>query len=87
MMKLANILYLANSGDIFGGGQISLLDLMKGLNRDKFQPLVVCPATGSLVDKLEKMGVETQVIKMETLRRLNIFSWMRTVYSLTQLIK
>lgn len=87
MTKSFNILYLANSGEIFGGGQISLLGLIKGLNQGRFHPFVVCPADGSLVDELSKMGVETQIIRMETLRNLNIFSWMRTIHRLIQLIK
>lgn len=86
-MRMFNLLYLANPGEIFGGGQISLLGLMKGLNRKKFHPLVICPIAGRLVDELKRIGVETQIIKMETLRRLNIFSWVRTINRLIQLIK
>ena len=86
-MKSFNILYLANSGEIFGGGQISLLGLIKGLNRKRFHPLVVCPTGGSLVDELKRLGIETEIIKMKTLRRLNIFSWMKTINKLFRLIK
>jgi len=87
MVRLSNILYLANSGEIFGGGQISLSGLMKGLDQERFQPLVVCPATGSLVDELKRMSVETQITRMGTLRNLNIFSWIKTINRLIQLIK
>lgn len=87
IMESFDILYLANSGEIFGGGQISLMGLIKGLNRMKFHPLVLCPAEGSLVDELNKMSVETQIIRMETLRNLNIFSWMRTINRLIQIIQ
>jgi len=81
------ILYLANSGDIIGGGQISLLGLLKRLNRGKYYPVVVCPEEGSLFDELNKILVETKIVRMETIRNLNIFSWVRTVNKLIQLIK
>lgn len=87
MRKTLNILYLANSGEIFGGGQISLLGLIKGLDKERFSPLVVCPAEGSLVDELNKMGIETQIIRMQTLRTLNIFSWIATVRRMVRLIR
>jgi len=87
IMESFDILYLANSGEIFGGGQISLMGLIKGLDTMKFHPLVLCPAEGSLVDELNKMGVETQIVRMETLRNLNIFSWMRTINRLIQIIQ
>ncbi|MFC1570491.1 glycosyltransferase family 4 protein [Candidatus Omnitrophota bacterium] len=87
MMESYNTLYLANSGEIFGGGQVSLIELIKELDQEKFHPIAVCPSEGSLVNELKKMGVDTRIIKMETLRRLNIFSWVRTVRRLTRLIK
>ena len=86
-MRSANLLYLANSGEIFGGGQISLLNLLAKLDRGQFRPLVICPFKGSLVDELKRMDIETRIVKMETLRRLNIFSWMTTINRLIRLIK
>ncbi len=86
-MKSFNILYLANSGEIFGGGQVSLLGLLERLNKKRFKPLVVCPSKGSLVDELKRTGIETEIIKMETLRELNIFSWMKTINRLVRLIR
>ena len=87
MTKSFNILYLANSGEIFGGGQISLLGFLKGLDRERFRPLVVCPVGGSLVNELKKMDIETRIIKMDTLRKLNTFSWIKTINRLIRLIK
>ncbi|MDO9565596.1 MAG: glycosyltransferase [Candidatus Desulfaltia sp.] len=87
MTKSYNILYLVNSGEIIGGGEISLLGLIKELNRKKFNPLVICPEGGSLFNELNKIVVETKIVRMETIRNLNIFSWVRTVNKLIQLIK
>ncbi len=81
------ILYLANSGDIIGGGQISLLSLLKGLNRDRFNPVIVCPAEGGLSEALKRMNVETYIIKMGTLRKLDIFSWIQSIYKMVKIIR
>lgn len=87
MSETYTILYLANSGDIIGGGQISLLGLLKRLNRGKYHPVVVCPAVGSLYDELKRIGVETHIVRMNTLRNLNFLLWVKTINRLVQLIK
>lgn len=40
-----------------GGGQITLLSLAKGLDKDKFEILAASGGGGPLVDELEKLGV------------------------------
>lgn len=87
MSETYTILYLANSGDIIGGGQISLLGLLKRLNRGKYHPVVVCPSVGSLYDELKRIGVETHIVRMNTLRNLNFLLWVKTINRLVQLIK
>ena len=72
MLKF-NILYIANTGQIFGGGEISLLKFLANLDNSKFHPIVVCPAYGSLSEAIQKMGIEVIVTKMETLRKINLF--------------
>ena len=87
MKNLYNILYLANSGNIIGGGQISIRTLLEGLDEKKYHPLVVCPTRGNLVDELNNLGIETTIIKMESLRKLNVLSWFNTIFKLIRLIK
>jgi glycosyltransferase involved in cell wall biosynthesis len=87
MKNIYNILYLANSGNIIGGGQISIKTLLEGLDEKKYHPLVVCPTNGNLVDELNKLGIETTIIKMESLRKLNVLSWVNTIFKLIRLIK
>ena len=79
-------MYLANSGVIIGGGQISLLELLKGLNHEKISPYVVCPSEGNLVHELNKIRINPQIIEMETLRKGNIVSWIKTIKKLIRII-
>lgn len=55
------ILYLNPSSQI-GGGEKSLLDLLRFLNRGKYHPIVSCPQKGRLVEELRKMGIETEIV-------------------------
>lgn len=81
------ILYLANSGTIFGGGQISLLNLLQTLDKKKFNPLVVCPSEGNLVSEISKLCIPVAVIPMLTLRKLRIVKFIKSITALLYFIR
>jgi glycosyltransferase involved in cell wall biosynthesis len=83
-MRRFNILYVENFGDIIGGGQVSLLGLLDKLDKDKFRPIVVCPSDGSLSKKLRNSNINTHIIKMQSLRRLNFFNFYGSVSRLRE---
>lgn len=86
-MEKSNVLYIANSGNIIGGGEISLLELLFGLNRDKFVPIVVCPFGGDLSDEVKKSGIEVRIVRMRSLKIPNPFSFFRSITSLVKILK
>jgi len=55
----ARILYVSPISTLAGGETITLFDLMSNLDRDRFQPHLVCPEPGSLPDLCRKHGIET----------------------------
>ncbi|MBI5682464.1 MAG: glycosyltransferase family 4 protein [Deltaproteobacteria bacterium] len=67
-----NILYFSSFGGMKGGGQRSLYYLVAGLNKNIFNPIVVCPDEGELVDSLKEIGIETMVIPSKRFRHLSI---------------
>jgi glycosyltransferase involved in cell wall biosynthesis/GT2 family glycosyltransferase len=83
----SSILFIANSGDITGGGQISLLNLLKNMDRNKFMPFVVCPSQGTMVDMLRNIGVEVAIIKIKSLKKLHFISFISSMIKLFKLIK
>ena len=88
MFNSYNILYIANYGEIRGGGEISLLNLIKNLSRDKFKPFVVSPFRGSLTDILGKLGIPVKIIRCRTLKNpLNVFSFFYSIIALLKFIK
>ena len=58
------VLYLANSA-LIGGGNRALMDLMRGLDRSRFQPVLVSPAAGPLVEWAAGQGIPCRVMPMD----------------------
>ncbi len=85
-MKRYNLLFTSLSGQMVGGGQKSLLLLLERLDKTKFKPFLVCPAEGGLVEKAEKLGIETKIIKMGGLKNVNIFRPLTTIRRLREFI-
>lgn len=67
-----NILYFTSFGTLKGGGQRSLFYLLRGLNREIFNPVVVCPEPGDLVDNLRALGIDTLVTPFKRFRQLSV---------------
>ncbi|MDW3022121.1 glycosyltransferase family 4 protein [Ligilactobacillus salivarius] len=65
---MKNILYLHAGAEMYGADKI-LLELVTGLDKSKFYPIVVLPNDGILKDKLIENGIETYVVHYPILRR------------------
>ncbi|MFQ5945156.1 MAG: glycosyltransferase family 4 protein [Anaerolineae bacterium] len=68
-MKIRPVLVLSNHGEIVGGGEVSLLTLLKGLDRASWAPVVVVPSLGAVAASCRALGLPTHVIPLPTLRR------------------
>ena len=78
---MVNIMYLIE--DLFiGGSEEDLLTILKGLNRERFNPLVICLAMGGpLVEEIKELGVEVKIIGLKRKFDLN------TLWKLVRLMK
>lgn len=65
---MKNILYLHAGAEMYGADKI-LLELVTGLDKSKYRPIIVLPENGILVEKLREAGVETYVVEYPILRR------------------
>ena len=63
------ILYVSNHGEIIGGGELSLLELVGALDRTRWSPVVVAPSEGAVSLRCRTLGVPTHVIPLPGLRR------------------
>lgn len=71
------IMYISNFGDVKGGGEISLLTLIRELDRDKYEPHIILPEPGNMKEKAAKLGTECTVMKIPSLRSLS--QWYRFI--------
>lgn len=76
-MKRVNILYLVIGLEI-GGTEIQLLELLKKLDREKYNPIVCCiKKRGVLADDIEKIGIRVKSLNMES--RLNLLAFPKLI--------
>ncbi len=66
-----NILFFHQSADLYGSDKV-LLDLITGLDRRKFHPILLLPCEGPLLDELTKYGIETYVVDLTRLSRATL---------------
>jgi glycosyltransferase involved in cell wall biosynthesis len=79
MTRPLPVLYVANSENIGSDNRV-LMDIVSGLNRDRFAPLIVTPAPGALVEWANDQRLDVEVIpngdwtdKARWLRRAGAF--------------
>lgn len=58
---MTNILFVEHLAGI-GGGQVCLLELLKHLDHDRFNPVVACVSTGELYDRLIEAGARVEIV-------------------------
>lgn len=65
---MKKILFLHAGSELYGA-DIVMLELIKGINKEKFYPIVMLPNDGPLVEKLKAEKIEVIVEKYPILRR------------------
>jgi UDP-N-acetylglucosamine:LPS N-acetylglucosamine transferase len=84
---MSKILLVSNSGDVVGGGEISLYFLIKYLDERRFQPVVLCPGRGRFFSKIEALGIQPKLLKMPSLKGKGLLSLPKTVQQLSRLVR
>jgi len=63
------VLVVSNHGTIVGGGELSLIDLLRGLDRDRWAPVLVVPQDGEVAACGRDLELPVRVIPLPSLRR------------------
>lgn len=65
---MINILFLHAGAEMYGADKV-MLDLLKNLDKSQYNPYVILPTQGVLVDALKKAGIKVEVIPYPIMRR------------------
>ncbi|NIA06511.1 MAG: glycosyltransferase [Actinobacteria bacterium] len=60
---MVRVLFISRGGQI-GGAQRQLYYLANGLDRDRYEPIVVCREEGPFAELLSQKGIETHVLRL-----------------------
>lgn len=65
---MKNILYIHAGAELYGA-DIVLLNLIKGLDKEKYNPIVILPCEGPLVNKMQENNIKVEIVPYPILRR------------------
>jgi len=82
----APILVVSNHGAVVGGGELSLLDLLRGLDRDRFAPVLAVPEDGEVAMRSRELDLPVHVVPLPPLRRPGPGA-IRSAWALAQLAR
>nr|MBI3613634.1 glycosyltransferase family 4 protein [Nitrospirota bacterium] len=64
---------VSNHGEIVGGGEISLLALLQGLDRTRWNPEVVVPSEGEVAVRCREAGLHTHVVPLPSIFKARLY--------------
>ena len=65
------ILYLSHCGSSIGGGEKQLFYLVTHLNKNLYQPIVVCPDDGIFAEQLREANIPTTILNLPPWRKVS----------------
>lgn len=86
MSEPVPVLLMANFADRIGGGEESLLGLVRGLDRRRFAPHVHVPSEGGMALELRRIGVPIALRPLPTVRPWTVLAGGRAVRDLRALL-
>ncbi|PIU42071.1 MAG: hypothetical protein COS99_01995 [Candidatus Omnitrophica bacterium CG07_land_8_20_14_0_80_42_15] len=81
-----NILYINGTAQI-GGAEVSLINLIKRVDRKHFLPIVLVPGDGPLVKKVKDIKIDVLFSKTPEFSKRKPFSFVKAVLVLTGIIR
>jgi glycosyltransferase involved in cell wall biosynthesis len=70
-----------------GGGQVSLIELLKRLDRGRFEPLVSCVSRGELYERVRELGIDVEIVDIRGVLKRNPLSTLAGLRELSRLVK
>jgi glycosyltransferase involved in cell wall biosynthesis len=87
IMSKAKILFVDSNCSIKGGGQISLLELIRTINRNEFDLVAISGENGELSINLSASGLPVEQISFPGLRTLDIAAIVRCILRILAIVR
>ncbi|MCM8800412.1 MAG: glycosyltransferase family 4 protein [Candidatus Omnitrophica bacterium] len=81
------ILYIDHTKGLLGGGQISLIELLRRIDRSRFDIYVIVSEEGRLSQQIKKLNIIYRIIPLPTLKSLNPFIFLNAINKLLKFIR
>lgn len=85
--KRKNILFISSFSTLEGGGQRSLLLILKYINHDKFHPFLIVPEEGELSKAASNLETTVFSVAFSKIRSLDVISFAKNLIRLYQIVK
>ncbi|MBU2540551.1 MAG: glycosyltransferase family 4 protein [Candidatus Omnitrophica bacterium] len=86
MLDKQNILYITESA-VLGGAEISLFELITNLDRERFNPFIICSEEGPLIEKFNQWQIPNAVIPLYRVRQISFWRFLKSVKELVKFLK
>jgi glycosyltransferase involved in cell wall biosynthesis len=63
------VLVMSNHAHVVGGGELSLMDFLRGVDRDQWAPRLIVPDEGPMAARGRELGLPVHVVPLPTPRR------------------
>jgi glycosyltransferase involved in cell wall biosynthesis len=77
--RVRRILYVNSWSTAHGGSSTSLIDIVSGLNKRRFDPVVLCPESGDLPERLKDLNVPVIIHSMSRWNRSEVWRFLPEV--------
>ncbi|MFH1727412.1 MAG: glycosyltransferase family 4 protein [Pseudomonadota bacterium] len=69
---MISILYIEKVSHFLGGGQVSLISLIKNLDKKKYKPVVICSGKGEFSRELYKLGSSVYYLNIKSFKGIGL---------------
>lgn len=73
--NLKTVLFAYSSPTLHHGSPRVLVDMITGLDKNRFRPILICPRQGELTELLARQGVEVVIAKWRSITKTNVLSF------------
>jgi hypothetical protein len=85
--KRITIGFIFNHPFFLGGGEISFFELIRTIDKERFKPIVIVPASGEIERKLKYNDIHVHSVSFPSIKDIINFTPLRSLFNLIKFLK